>query len=396
MACFVIAACSITIIEGTGMRFHRMTIALAFLAASCAPVLAADNVDTLRTALSHIPEGALATADPMPIVYLDVKALSKAESGALSESGLRRLSLARLIRPLETLSHGMGKTWTEKAGVAFEDISYFAAFGRPPARVSYWGLADARAADALLDTLTTHGFKDIGAAPRMLANGEPRMISLTTRDPENPWLGVVGQSSFVFARQDTIVQASAPEDLKPIVALKRSVADNLAVAIVVEGVAGATATKDASVVQAMIITPLFGLETVDPSDLLFAERADLTAATEQIEARMEAGRKGIPAYLSGLVADVERKDGPAVVVSLAYADCAAANVAVSTIQTRWNMDMDLSRRIPVTGQAVATENGACAAVVSFALHADMDQPLRDAFRRDGERGFNFLQIGSPE
>jgi hypothetical protein len=60
------------------------------------------------------------------------------------------------------------------------------------------------------------------------------------------------------------------------------------------------------------------------------------------------------------------------------------------------MDMDLSRRIPVTGQAVATENGTCAAVVSFALDADMDQPLRDAFRRDGERGFNFLQIGSPE
>jgi hypothetical protein len=53
MACFVIAAWPITIIEGTGMRFHRMTIALAFLAASCAPVRAADNVDTLRTALSQ-------------------------------------------------------------------------------------------------------------------------------------------------------------------------------------------------------------------------------------------------------------------------------------------------------------------------------------------------------
>jgi len=378
------------------MHFHQMTIVLPLLVANCATALAADNVDTLRMALSHIPETVLATPDPMPIVYLDVKALSKAESGALSESGLRRLSAARLIRPLETLSHGMGKTWTEKAGIAFEDISYFAAFGRPPARVSYWGLADAKAADALLDALPAHGFKAVGAAPRMLANGEPRMISFINRDPENPWLGVMGQSSFVFARQDAIVQASAPEDLKPIVALKRSVADNLAVAVVVEGLADATAMKDASVVQALIITPLFGLETADPSDLLFAERADLAAATKQIEARMEAGRKGIPAYLSGLVADVERKDGPAIVVSLAYADCAAADVAVSTIQTRWNMDRDLSRRIPVTGQAVATENSTCAAVVSFAFNAEMDQPLLDAFRRHMERGFNFLQIGTPE
>lgn len=378
------------------MRFATMTIAAGYLLLAALPAMAADRIVTLRTALRHIPEGALATTDPMPIAFLDVKAMSRAEKGALSEGALRRLSLGSPIRPLDSLMYGMGKAWTEKAGVPFEDISYFVGYSQPPVRLSYWGLADSNAATALLDALGTRNFKEVEATPRMLANGEPRKISLTTRDPDNPWLGALGQSSFVIARDDAVVQSSAPEDFKQILGMKRSVADSPAITIALEGLAEASDMADADIVQATVITPLFGLAAIDPSDFLMDDLANLEVTSRKIKARMAENAKGIPPYLAGIIVDVQQQTGPALAVSLAYSDCATAENAILAIQSRWNEAMNLGHLRGMTGQAVPTDNMTCAAVVSFAANTAVNQPLLEAFGRYINRNFNFLQIGEPE
>jgi hypothetical protein len=380
-------------ILGDSMRFTTLTIALGCLLAAL-PVMAADNVAALRAALGQMPESVLATNDPMPIAYLDVEAMSRAENGALSESALRRVTIARSIRPMDTLMYG-GRNFTEKAGVAFEDVSYFAGYGQPPKRLSYWGLADPKAASMLFDALPARKFKPVQADPGMLANGEPRAVNFEIRDGENPWLGELGQSSYVITRGHAVVQASAPEDFKPITEMTRSVADNVAVEIALTGLETAPAAKDATIVQAMLVTPFFGLAAVDPSSVFIGEPADLEATRKKIEAMVAESAKGIPPYLTGIITDVQLSDRAALLVSLAYADCTSAETAVQTIQKRWHKAMS-SDTFDMTGQAVPTANGGCAAVVSFTIAAKGNKALALAFARYMGRDFNFLQIGNPE
>jgi len=378
------------------VRFQSMMTGLVLLAASCVPVWATDNIDMLRTALGHIPESTLATTDPMPIIYLDVQALLRAEDGALSEAGMRRLGLARMIRPLQSLKPGMSMAWTKKSGVAFEDIAYFAGFGQPPGNVSYWGFADASAANALFDALPALAFREVAKAPRILANGEPRMINFGIGDPQNPWLGQTGWSSFVFAADDALVQASAPDDLKPIIAMKRSAADNPAIKTALQGLSDASITKDTSIVQALVITPLFGLSAVDTSDQLPTDPQDLEAPKTKTETTLAGSINGIPAYLGGIMADVQRKEGPAPLVSLAYANCPTADIAVVALQARWKKAGDLSKLIDMTSQAVPAQNGSCAVVISFAAKPGVSQQQFEAYGNYLNRGFNLLQIGTAD
>lgn len=378
------------------MRIHNVALLASLLGVISSPAPAADATATLRTALGNIPETALATSDPTPVAYLDVAAMARAENGALSDGAMRRLSFGNTIRPLGALRYGLGKTWTDKAGIAFGKISYFAGHGMPPARLSYWGLADETAAGALLDTLQSRGFREVGATPRMLANGEPRAISLAGREPDNPWRGELGQTSFVVARKDAVIQASAPEDFQQTMAMAGSLADNPAMAAMLDGLDRAPAAKDAGIVQAVVITPLFGLAAIDSADLLMSDPKDMEATRKKIEARMAESAKGIPPYVAGIIADVQLPSGPALLVTLAYPDCATADIAVSAIQARWKKGFDLTEIAGIGGQSVPADNGACAAIVTVAAEGPVNMPLRQAYGRYLKRQFNLLQIGTPE
>ncbi|MGV3551050.1 hypothetical protein [Rhizobium sp.] len=381
------------------MRFRHLTVTATIVSGFLAiggTAAFADNTATLRKALSHLPETALATADPMPIAFLDVKAMSSAEEGALSEAALRRMSFGSFLRPLEALQYGMGKDWTEKAGVPFEDISYFVGNGMPPVRLAYWGLADEKAADTLLEALTSRGFRQLQDTPRMLANGDPRAINFEARDETNPWLGTMGQTSFAMPHAETVMQATAPQDFEPVLEMKRSVADNPAIATLLEGIAKAPASRDSTLVQALVVTPLFGMSSVDPADFLQSDMTDLEATKKKLEEKMVEGSKGIPPYFAGMMVDAQQATGPALVISLAYADCASADSAVTTIQARWNKATDLNGIADISGQSVPAADKACAAVISFAAKGETNEPLRHAFSGAMTRKFNVLQIGAPE
>ncbi len=226
----------------------------------------------LTTALRHIPQSALMTEDPMPIVFMDIGALSKEAGGPLSDAALRRMTLAKFIRPLGALAADGGKTWTVKAGIPFDQISYFAAFGPADARIAYWGLPSAKDATHLLDVLKANKFKEVSKSPVILANGEPRAINLAQRAADNPWSGSMGQTSAVMALDDAVAQASAPEELIKLAALKTSLADDEAIATALHGLDTVGNETHGRIVQAAVVTPLIGVTTIDPAVLVDPER----------------------------------------------------------------------------------------------------------------------------
>ena len=377
------------------MYLRRILVALGLLA-TAGMSHAADNISKLRTALGQVPETALTANDPMAVVFLDIAANAAAEGGALSDGALRRMILARPIRPLDTLAYGLGANWTQKAGIAFDNISYFAAYGEPPMRVSSWGLKDAAAVEGLFGTLRDMGFKGVSTGLKILANGDPRRVSITSRDPENPWIGPLGQSSFVAALDNAAIQSTGPDELEQVVAATRHVADNAFVKAALDGLARAPATERGGVVQAAVITPRFGISAADPADLLLSDPADVETIRAAIEASLAAGSEGLPIYLAGIIAEIQLDDGPALAISLGYADCETAEIAVAALKARWDAGMEKRRPAAMRGQTVAGRDGTCAAVATFARASEAQSPnpaLNEFLNRYIRRDFNLLQIG---
>ncbi|MBN4098474.1 hypothetical protein JX003_30180 (plasmid) [Methylobacterium sp. OT2] len=352
---------------------------------------AAQAASTLEAALRAVPDSVLATPDPMPIVFMDVQALSRAAGGALSDAGLRRMAFAQSIRPLNALSYGGAQTWTEKAGIPFEDISYFAAFGQPPARVTHWGLATKAAADTLVAKLKDRNFRPVSTAPRILANGEPRALNLRARQPTDPWSGPMGETSAILAIDRVVAQASAAADLETRVGVGRSAADHEAVATSLTGLAAADERDPGAILQAAVVTPLMGITPDDPAALLSAT-TDLAAQRKAIEDQRERGRDGVPAYAGGIVADYQGKNGPALLVSLAYPDCRTADRAVSALKARWRAGM--APAASVDGRSVESPQRGCAAVLRVDRAAGANTPFGEFLGTSLQRGFNVLQIGS--
>ena len=376
-----------------------MSLQAALIVTTLKPALAADNVEKLRSALVKVPEAALSSTNPIPVVFLDVQAIRAAEGGALSDGALRRMTLAQPMRPLDSLMYGRGSTWSEKAGVAYDEISYFLAYGEPPARLSYWGLKDEKAVGDLMAVLKTRDFKDVPGRTDMLANGEPRRVNIRGRDPENPWIGPMGQTSFALELGDTVIQSSAPEDLDQITAAKRSVADNVAVTTALEGLEKSPATEKSSIVQAAVVTPLIGITVADPAKVLMADPGNPEAAKKTLEAEMDASTRGIPVYLGGIIADIQHQGGAALAVSLAYGDCTTAEKAAETMQNRWDEAMEKASPVAMRSHALPASDGTCAAVVTFGKTSteDIRNPaLREAMSRLMRRDFNLFQIGRPD
>ncbi|WP_331316812.1 hypothetical protein [Methylobacterium mesophilicum] len=364
-------------------------IVVAFSALMIPP--AAQAAGSLEAALRAVPDSALATSDPMPIVFMDVQALSKAAGGALSDAGLRRMAFHQNIRPLNALSYGGAQSWTETAGIPFEDISYFAAFGQPPARVSDWGLATKAAADDLIGKLRDRNFRPVSTAPRILANGEPRAVNLKGRQPTSPWSGPMGETSAVLAIDRVVAQASAAEDLEKRVGVGRSAADHAAVATSLAGLAAADDRDPGAILQAAVVTPLMGVTLDDPASVLSA--TDRAAMRKAIDDQRERGRDGIPAYEGGIVADYQGRAGPALLVSLAYPDCPTAGRAVTALKARWQAGMPSAAS--ADGRTVESPQRGCAAVLRVNQAPGAGTPFAAFLESYMRRGFNVLQIGMP-
>lgn len=357
---------------------------------------AQDSTQTLQQALKQIPQKALSTPDAMQIFFLDVQAWRGLEKTGPSADGMRRLSLAQAIRPIQSIGYGLDK-WSESAKISFDDLSYFSAFGRAPANISYWGMKDKKSVGKLVDGLKQADFVAVGGdVSGLIANGEANKMDFKKSNASDPWRGTTGSTSFVLPLDAAVIQASSAMDMNALAQPKPSVADSEIVAVSVAGLKDAVPLGSGQIVQAAVISPVIGLDGVDPAKILTASPGDIEAAKQNLKEAAASSARGIPPYFAGIIADAQINNAPAVVISLSYADCATAKQAIDGMEAAWKESMTGAVEAKVAGRTVQAGQ-LCAAVVSItsAKAENAGNPiLSQVMNRYMQRDLTVLRIGA--
>lgn len=370
----------------------RLTaIAAALLLTTGSPALA-QNLDALTQALGHLPEVILTNPVPDQAYFVDMGALRSLTVGEIDARSLMRTQLGAGLRAIDALHIGGVDAWEEKSGIAFDAVRYFVGFGSTPHTVTIWGLADEAAAAGLLNALVKRDFVPVGS-DGALGNGEPMAVDVRNRNPSDPWRSMVGAASFAAAKASAVVQTTSPEALPMLTAEQPTVADNPIVATAINGLG--EAIGDGLVIQAMLISPAFGLGTIDPAAFILSQGSNLDDIRSKLEASMDAGLEGIAPYFGGIIADAQL-DAPAVALSLTFGDCETAQTAALQIEQRWAQFMPEIAQGTITTGAVESVDGLCAATVT--IIGDSEDPtanpifnaLYESYMR---QQFTVLQIG---
>jgi len=338
-------------------------IAAGLLLATASPVLA-QNIDTLRDGLGHLPATLLAGQTGDVAYFLDMEALKGlAERDSSVRPQLRAMPIVEVLA-LDSIFRAEPAEWEGKAGTSIDKIRYFTGYGRPPNSVSNWGLVDADAANDMIAALKAAGFEDAGVSG-VVGNGEPQRFDLSARDPSDPWRTSVGAAQFAAAMGSNVVQAQTPQAAAVAAGKQPSLGDNPIVATALAGLD--QAAGNSQVVQAVVISPLFGMAGLDPQAML-APSADIEETKKRLEEQMAALGQGIPPYLGGIIADLQG-DSPGAAVSLVYPDCMSTKAAADAIVARWADKADVAIDRPTTDTAEGSD-GLCAAVVSAFVESD--------------------------
>jgi hypothetical protein len=370
----------------------RLAAVAAVLLATTSPVFA-QGIEPLRDAMSKMPETLLTNPSPTQFDFLDMTALhtlTESEGGTLGVKELLRALMGGGLPAFRALQISGPDAWNERAKIDVKEVRYFAGFGEPPRTVTLWGLADDAAAAALIEALDADDFDPVGTEG-IIGNGTPMKPDLQRRDPINPWRTTVGAATFAAASGNGIIQSTDPDVVADLLGDGPSLADN----VIVDGALGGVeaALGDDMIVQAMLISPVFGIAALDPS-MVLTPGADMDTIREKLMAEMEAGTKGIPPYFGGVIADIEG-DSRGVVISLAYPDCEVAGTAAEQMAQRWGDLMPEAAQGDMETSSVEGD-GICAAtlkVVNDRSEGADNIIFRTLFEAYLRRNFTVLQIG---
>lgn len=367
-------------------------LAAALLLATSGPAFAG-TIDALADAFGRLPATVLANPAPDQAYFLDVTALAALSGGRLGPKDMLRTHFAAVLRPVEALRMGGRASWEDRSGLPLDQVRYFVGYGSPPRMVSIWGLADDDAAQTLLDALAARDFEPAGESG-VLGNGPPLAPDLSKRDPFDPWRGAIGSAAFTAADGDAVIQAAEPEIAAAWLTRQPSAADHPIIATALAGLD--EALGDGQIVQALLISPAFGLGQAVPADLFLPPDGDLEALRDTLEASMAEGAKGIPPYFGGIVADLQGEN-PAIALSLSYPDCPTAARAADLIAGRWADTMPETAQGQANTLTAPGPDGLCAATVTIVADGGnaLANPLIDAFYAAyTRRQFTVLQIGT--
>ncbi|WLS05004.1 hypothetical protein [Shinella oryzae] len=341
---------------------RNIALAMGLMAACSNQALAKDGTQTLREALSAIPESGGTTLAPMLAYFFDVKAWRGNGNEVPSLASLIRLALAAQIEPLQRLDSNMLSVWTQKAGVPFADIDYFVGFGERPSFVTMWGLKDETAADGLLTKLKQMDFAEVpGGIPGIFGNGGVEVkMDLRKADPLNPWRGAQVRTYFIKQLGSKLVQASSPETMIALSAPKHTMADAPFVAPALHGLRRTLTDSDNKIIQAVVISPSIGLSARAPAGLVTQQ----PATADELRDGPTTKRGGLPYYLGGIIADVQGKR-PGMTVSLTYSNCDMAEQAVEYLKASAVAFKEARIDADVAGQSVKASQSLCAAIVTF-------------------------------
>jgi len=108
------------------MRLKALALGLMTICGTS--VAAQDSTQTLQRALKQVPQLVMTAPEAMQFVFLDVQAWRSLEKAGPSADGMRRLSIAQAITPLQSMGYGLDK-WAESAHISLDELSYFGGFG---------------------------------------------------------------------------------------------------------------------------------------------------------------------------------------------------------------------------------------------------------------------------
>jgi len=371
------------------MRQHLVAASLLFSISTPAMAQGGDN---LRDGLAHLPASLLVQAHGDIAYFVDIEALNGLAAGGEGAQPFARIMSGAEINGLVTYAGTEPAEWESKAGTSGDTLRYFTGYGRQPNGVSFWGLTNESAAEDMIANLATLGFEAAGA-PGVIGNGEPMRFDPQKRDPADPWRTRVGAAQFAVAKGNTVIQAQNPQEAALAAADQPALGEQPAMQVVLDGLEAAAG--DASIVQAVVISPLFGLTGLDPAAVL-SMSGDMSETRQNIEAQMAELDAGIPPYMGGIVADLggERQG---VVMALAYPDCTIAGEAADQIAERWVAMAGEAAQGEIATDTAEGADGLCAATVSVAIEPG-DAAQNPAYRAIIDRHFRneagVLQIGT--
>ncbi len=370
---------------------RRSVIAASLLLTPSVSALA-QNLDALSDALNHLPATLLVGERGDVAYFVDVQVVTGLADGKPDARPFFRVMAGADIVALESLARTERAEWETKAGTTMDKLVYFAGYGVPPNAHSLWGLSDVVAATEMIATLESIGFENAGA-PGVIGNGEPQKMDPAKRDPSDPWRTMIGAAQFATASGSAVVQAQTPQAAMLAAAQQPSLDENPILQTALAGLE--QSVGDSQIVQATIVSPLFGMTGIDPMAVI-SPSGGLEETKKLLEEQMEGLGSGIPPYFGGIVADVQH-ERQGVGIALAYPDCTIAQQAADAIATRW---VDLASE-DAQGQISATttegEGGLCAANVSVYIDTQ-ETPQNPAYRAvietymRGQQGV--LQIGA--
>lgn len=369
------------------MRILAISAALVLAAAN--PVSAAETA-ALQTALGQMPQAVLSSPHPELAQFVDMGVLRHLSGAELTRRSLDRVRLGRSIRALEALGVAGPEAWSEKAGIAADEVAYFLGFGQAPRTITIWGLKSEAAAEALVIDLGERDFAPVDGD--ILGNGEPMAMDPAKRDPASPWRSMIGAASFVAQDGNVIVQGPAPEAVAAHAELIAA-ADHPIVATALAGLAETAASEP--IVQAMLISPLIGIGGFDRATLM-TPSLDMAAMMGEQRAQVEAAGDGLPPYVFGIFADIAA-DRPAVAISLTYADCEMADEAAKLLSERWTSTMAEMAQVGLESGVARGADTLCAATLTITADegSPLANPVFDAVLNAQMRGtFAALQIGT--
>lgn len=369
-------------------------LATTFMLTVSTPAFA-QNLDPLYEALNKLPDVLLTNPEPAQAYFVDttvLRVLAERQGTTFYSQARQRATLAGMLPLLSALQSSNVDSWNEKAGIDLERVRYFAGFGSPPYTVTVWGLEDNAAATGLIEAISADDFSPMGA-DGVVGNGEPMAFDPSKADPGNPWRSRVGAATFAAARFNTVVQSSVPDALPMMLGEFPNLEANPVVKTMTTGLE--TAVGDHMIVQAMLISPTFGMSRGNPMDLLAPEADNFDAIRDNIIAQLEAGAEGVPPYFGGLIVDAQG-DHPAVAISLAYADCDTAKRAADLMVQRWIDTMPEAAQGTTATDAVPSGDALCAATLTITGDSTditakpIFGTMFDAYMR---QSFSVLQIG---
>lgn len=364
----------------------------AFVVASSPGALAA-GADTLGDALSKFPQVIVTNPEPVQAYFVNMEALQALgkETGSDRDFAHQRMDLA-MIDALKPLTMGGIETWERNSGIGLVQVRYFAGMGMPSQMVSVWGLDNKTTATGLMEALSEADFEPVGSSG-VIGNGEPMHTNLQVREIGNPWRDELGRATFVGQSGDALVQSGIPDAVAFFLSGGETASDH---PVVASSLASLDAITNAGVVvEAMLISPTFGLQGHDFGFTALSGTTDMTELRSQLEAKMEAAGQGIPPYFGGIIADVQN-ERPELVMTLVYPDCGIAETATKMIEQRWTATMADSGPAMFRTGTFEGVNGLCAAAVTVAAQdADIaaNPHAKATFAKFMNRQFDVLQIG---